>query len=125
MSQASLFPDLLADRRNAIEADINAAGGLQDVGMELGLASCPITAGRLLSNKVQQNGRHRLSDEETWQIRQLARKTAGRSCLHDLESDALDYEGGKWLTSDDIKARRKKRKAQLLAELVKLEQEEE
>jgi hypothetical protein len=124
MNQVPLFPDVSDARMQAIESDIAAAGGLQEVGMELGLADCPITAGKLLSNKVQQNGRHRLSDAETWAIRQLARKVAGRSQLHELESDELAFEG-KWLTSNDIKARRKKEKAALLARLMQLEQEEE
>jgi hypothetical protein len=123
MNQGSLFPDLLGDRLTAVEADIDAAGGLQVVGEELGLSDDPIAAGKLLSNKVQQNGRHRLSDEETWMIRQLARRKSGRSRLHDLESDALNFEG-KWLTTDDIKARRRKRKTALLKELLELEQEE-
>jgi hypothetical protein len=125
MNQAPLFPDVSDARQQAIESDIAAAGGLQDVGKELGLADCPITAGKLLSNKVQQNGRHRLSDAETWRIRQLARKVAGRSQLHELESDELDFEGGKWLTSEDIKARKKKRIRQLLAELTQLQQDDE
>jgi hypothetical protein len=125
MNQVPLFPDVSDARMQAIESDIAAAGGLQEVGMELGLADCPITAGRLLSNKVQQNGRHRLSDAETWRIRQLARKVAGRSQLHELESDELDFEGGKWLTSEDIKARKKKRIRQLLAELTQLQQDDE
>lgn len=123
-AQRLLFPDLLADRRAAIEADVAAAGGLQKVGELLGLADNAVDAGKLLSNKIQRNGRHDLKDEEVWRIKELARKSPGKSRLHELESDALAYEG-RWLTSEDIKARRKKRKAALLAELIELEQEEE
>jgi hypothetical protein len=123
MNQALLFPDLLADRRTSIEADVDAAGGLQFVGYELGLAADPTAAGKLLSNKINQNGRHRLTDEEAWLIRQLARQKSGRSRLHELESDALKFEG-KWLTSEDIKARKKKRKEALLRELLDLECED-
>lgn len=124
MNQTLLFPDLLADRRTAIEADVDAAGGLQVVGHELGLGDDPVAAGKLLSNKINQNGRHRLTDEETWRIRQLARQKSGRSRLHELECDTLAFEG-RWLTSDDIKAKRRKRKAALLKELIELEQEDE
>jgi hypothetical protein len=124
MNQTLLFPDLLADRRTAIEADVDAAGGQQVVGHELGLADDPVTAGKLLSNKINQNGRHRLSDEETWRIRQLARQKAGRSRLHDLECASLKFEG-KWLTTEDIRARKRKRKSALLEELLKLEREDE
>jgi hypothetical protein len=125
MSQMPMFPDVLADRLHAIEADIEAAGGKQIVGHKLGLHEDPMEAGKLLSNKIRKNGRHRLTDEDTWQIRQLARESAAaRSRLTDLENVALNFEG-RWLTSDDIKTRRKKRKAVLLAELLKLEQEDE
>lgn len=125
MNQAPLFPDLSTDlRRTAIEADVDAAGGLQIVGHELKLAADPVAAGKLLSNKINQNGRHRLTDDETWKIKQLARLRAGRSRLHELENDAIKFEG-RWLTDEDIKARRKKRKTALLAELIELEQEEE
>jgi hypothetical protein len=123
-AQRLLFPDLLADRRTAIEADVAAAGGQQIVGLELKLDEDPIEAGKKLSNKIQRNGRHDLKDEEVWLIRELARKTAGRSRLHELECSALNYEG-RWLTTEDIRARRRKRKAALLAELIELEQEEE
>jgi hypothetical protein len=125
MNQTLLFPDVLSDRLAAIEADVDSAGGKQIVGHKLGLHDDPVEAGKLLSNKIRKNGRHRLTDEDTWQIRQLARESsAGRSRLSDLESAALNFEG-RWLTSDDIKARRKKRKAVLLRELIELEQEEE
>lgn len=125
MTQEPLFADLLRDRRAAIEADVAAAGGLQRVGELLGLADNAVDAGKMLSNKIQRCGRHDLKDEEVWKIRELARKSpAGRSRLHEIESGALHYEG-KWLTNEDIKARKKKRKAALLAELLELEQEEE
>jgi hypothetical protein len=114
--QEPLFPDQLADRLAAIEADVDAAGGLQIVGHELGLADDPTAAGKLLSNKINKNGRHRLSDEETWAIRNLARQRAGRSRLHELESSQLNFEG-RWLTTEDLAARRKKRIATLMAQL--------
>jgi hypothetical protein len=124
-AQRLLFPDLLADRRAAIEADVAAAGGLQKVGELLGLADNAVDAGKLLSNKIQRNGRHDLKDEEVWRIKELARKSpAGKSRLHEIESGALSYDG-RWLTSDDIKARKRKRKAALLAELIELESEDE
>lgn len=124
MNQAPLFPDLLGDRRTAIEADVAAAGGLQIVGHELGLHHDPVTAGKLLSNRINDNGRHRLTDLDVWQIRQMARARSGRSRLHELENDVLDFDG-KWLTSEDIKARKRKRRAALLAELVALDQEDD
>lgn len=124
MTQEPLFADDIRARQLAIEADISAAGGLQSVGMDLQLADDPISAGRALSNKVQRSGRHELKDSELWQIKALARQRVGRSVVHEWESSALDYEGGKWLTTEDIKARRRKRKAALLAELIALEQEE-
>jgi hypothetical protein len=126
MTQEPLFPDVLSQRTTAIEADVNAAGGQQIVGHKLGLHDDPVEAGKLLSNKIRRNGRHRLSDEETWAIREMARESmAGKSHLHELESALLNYEGGRWLTSEDIKAKRRKRKAALLRELIELEQEEE
>lgn len=124
MAQVLLFPDIQADRRNAIEADVAAAGGLQAVGHDLGLDDDPTAAGKLLSNRINCNGRHRLTDTDVWKIRQLARERAGYSRIHELESSILNYEG-RWLTSEDIKARKKKRKAALLAELIELEREEE
>lgn len=128
MNQAQLIPDSPStpdkERRQAIEADIDAAGGQQIVGQDLGLADDPIAAGKLLSNKVNGNGRHRLTGSEEWQIKQMARIRSGRSRLHELDSSLLNFEG-KWLTSEDIKARRRKRKAALLAELIELEREEE
>jgi hypothetical protein len=124
MNQAQLFPDLSPAEQAAIEADVAAAGGLQVVGEALGLAENAIDAGKILSNKIQRNGRHRLSDVEAKTIRRLARERAGRSRSFELEAHALNYEG-RWLTSEDIKARKKKRKAALLAELLELEREEE
>lgn len=125
MNQALLFPDLLADRRNAIQADVDAAGGQQIVGHRLGLDDDPIAAGKLLSNKINRNGRHRLTDDEAWQIRQWARESSSaRSRLTELENESLAFEG-RWLTSADIKAKRRKRKSALLAELIQLEQEED
>lgn len=125
MTQEPLFQDVTSLRQLAIEADVAAAGGLQIVGHQLGLHEDPVEAGKLLSNKIRRNGRHRLTDDDVWAIRQLARlSNTSRSALHDLESKTLHY-AGKWLTSDDIKALRKKRRAELLAELVKLDQEEE
>lgn len=119
-----LFPDLAPDRRAALEADVAAGGGLQVVGHELGLDEDPVAAGKLLSNKINENGRHRVTASEEWRIRQLARQKSGRSRLHEFDSAVLAFEG-KWLTSEDIRARRKKRKAHLLAELLELEQEDE
>jgi hypothetical protein len=124
MNQTPLFPDLSVARKNAIEADVAAAGGLQKVGDELGLADDPVAAGKILSNRINENGRHRLTDSDIRTIKQLARVRSGRSRIHELECDELGYDG-RWLTSEDIKARRRKRKAALLAELVQLEQEEE
>lgn len=124
MKQAHLFPDLLADRRTALQADVDAAGGFQVVGFELDLGSDPVAAGKLLSNKINENGRHRLTGKEELSIRQLARERSGRSRLHELESSLLNFEG-RWLTSEDIRARRRLRKQKLLAELIELEREDE
>lgn len=122
--QGSLFPDLSSDRRTAIEADIDAAGGQQVVGHDLKFHDDPKEAGKLLNNKLNENGRHRLSDFDIWRIRQLARSRSGRSRIHEFESSVLNYEG-KWLTSEDIKARRRKLKAALLTQLLELEREDE
>lgn len=116
--------DVDADRKMAIEADVDAAGGQQIVGHALGLADDPQDAGKLLSNKINQNGRHRLTDLEVWKIRKMAHDKSGKSRLTELENQLLNFEG-KWLTTEDIKARRKKRKAALLAQLIELEREEE
>lgn len=116
--------DIDADRKMAIEADVDAAGGQQIVGHALGLADDPQDAGKLLSNKINQNGRHRLTDVEVWKIRKMAKDKSGRSRLTELENQLLNFEG-KWLTTEDIKARRKKEKAALLSRLIEIEQEEE
>ena len=124
MNQIPLLKDHAAERKNAIEADIYAAGGYAAVGVELGLSEDTKTAATLLNNKVNRNGRHRLSDDELWQIKQWARERKGVSRVHELESDALKFEG-KWLTSEEIRAMRRQIKAQLLRQLIELEQEEE
>jgi len=124
MNQIPLLKDHAAERKNAIEADIYAAGGYAAVGIELGLSDDTKTAATLLNNKVNRNGRHRLSDDELWQIKQWARERKGVSRVHELESDALKYQG-KWLTSEEIRAMRRQVKAQLLRQLIELEQEEE
>lgn len=124
MNQIPLLKDHAAERKNAIEADIYAAGGYAAVGVELGLSDDTKTAATLLNNKVNRNGRHRLSDDELWQIKQWARERKGVSRVHELESDALKFQG-KWLTSEEIRAMRRQVKAQLLRQLIELEQEEE
>lgn len=124
MTQEPLFKDLLTDWLIAISADVNAAGGEKAVGCELWPKLKPSTAQGRLSNALNTNQRHELSGDEVWRIKQMARAAVGRSQAHEFECATLDFEG-KWLTSEDIKARRRKRKAALLAELIKLEQEEE
>jgi hypothetical protein len=124
MDQISLLKDHDDARKSALEADIYGAGGFQIVGHDLKLNDDPETAGRVLNNKMNENGRHRLSALEVWQIKQWARQRSGVSRLHELESDDLKFEG-KWLTSEDLRLRRRKRKAAILAELMELEQEEE
>jgi hypothetical protein len=95
------------------------------VGHKLGLHDDPVEAGKLLSNKIRKNGRHRLTDEETWNIKQWARESeVAKSHLVELENALLNFEG-RWLTSADIKAKRRKRKAALLRELMALESEED
>jgi hypothetical protein len=113
VNQALLFPDLSADRRNAIEGDIDAAGGLQIVGHELGLADDPVAAGKLLSNRVNENGRHRLSDFDVWQIKQLARKAAGRSRIVEFECDVLKADLH-WVTQEEQVERSEQRLESLL-----------
>lgn len=113
-----------ARRRLAIEADVNAAGGQQVVGHDLELDPDPEEAGKKLSNKLQRNGRHDLKDGEVWRIRELARQRSGRSQLSELENELLHFEG-RWLSTADIKARRRKEKTALLARLIELEREEE
>lgn len=111
-------------RRLAIKADVNAAGGLQKVGHDLGLDPDPEEAGKKLSNKLERNGRHDLKDSEVWRIREFARLRFGRSHLTELENGILHYQG-RWLTTEDIKILRRKRKAALLRELIELESEDE
>ena len=118
-TQEQLFPDFPADRRAAIEADVDTGGGLQVVGYALGLGDDPIAAGKILSNRIKQNGRHRLTDEDVWTIRQLARQKTGISRLHELESSALNFEG-RWLTTQDLKLRRKKQIAHHMTQLQSL-----
>jgi hypothetical protein len=125
VTQEPLFPNVLSQRTIAIEADVKAAGGQQVVGHKLGLHDDPVEAGKLLSNKIRKNGRHRLTDEETWNIKQWARESeVAKSHLVELENALLNFEG-RWLTSADIKAKRRKRKAALLRELMALESEED
>lgn len=123
-TQHPLFKDILAERLAATGADVDAAGGEKTVAVLLWPNLKPDTATRRMSNALNVKQRHALTDDEVWQIKQLARRANGRSHLHEYESACLEFEG-KWLTTEDIKARRRKRKAVLLAELVKLEQEEE
>lgn len=113
MTQQPLFKDLLKDRLAAIEADVDAAGGKQAVGHKLGLHDDPGEAGRLLSNKLRRNGRHRLSDEEVWSIRQLARAAAGRSHIHEFESGQLQADLH-WITPEEQQERSEKRLVALL-----------
>lgn len=124
MTQEPLFKDLLAGRLAAIGADVDAAGGEKAVGTVLWPLLKPDTAQRRMSNALNTKQRHELADSEVWQIKEMARRISGRSRLHEFESSGLDFEG-RWLTTEDIKARRKKRKAALLAELIELEREEE
>lgn len=108
MTQEPLFKDLLKDRLAAIEADIDAAGGKQMVGHKLGLHDDPTEAGKLLSNKIRKNGRHRLSDEEVWSIRQLARNAVGRSLVHEFESVELQADLH-WITQQEQMERQEQR----------------
>jgi hypothetical protein len=111
-------------RRLAIKADVNAAGGQQKVGHDLGLDPDPEEAGKKLSNKLERNGRHDLKDSEVWRIREWARLRSGKSHLTELENQLLHYDG-RWLTTADIKLLKRKRKAALLRELIELESEDE
>lgn len=124
MTQEPLFTDILADRLAAIGADVDAAGGEKVVGAALWPNLKPDTAQRRMSNALNPKQRHALADIEVWQIKQMARAAVGRSQIHEFECAVLNFEG-KWLTSEDIKARRKKRKAELLRQLIELEQEDE
>lgn len=124
MTQEPLFTDILAERLAAIGADVHAAGGEKTVAAILWPNLKPDTAQRRLSNALNVKQRHALTDDEVWTVKQLARKAVGRSQIHEFESSHLEFEG-KWLTSEDIKARKRKRKAALLAELIELEREEE
>lgn len=124
MNQIPLLKDHAAERKNAVEADIYAAGGYAAVGVELGLSDDTKTAATLLNNKVNRNGRHRLSDDELWQIKQWARERKGVSRVHELESDALKFEG-KWLTSEEIKAQKRQRTTELLKQLIEHLQEDD
>ena len=44
--------------------------------LDLGLADNPVDAGKLLSNRINRTGRHRLTDDDVWRIRELARERA-------------------------------------------------
>jgi hypothetical protein len=124
MTQEPLFKDILAERLAAIGADVHAAGGEKIVGAALWPNLKPDTAQRRMSNALNVKQRHALTDDEVWTVKQLARKSVGRSQIHEFECSHLEFEG-KWLTSEDIKARRRKRRQALLAELVELDREEE
>lgn len=124
MTQEPLFKDILSERLAAIGADVDAAGGEKAVGGLLWPILKPDTAQRRMSNALNVRQRHALTDDEVWTIKQMARQAVGRSQLHEFECSHLEFEG-RWLTSEDIKARRKKRKTALLAELIELERQEE
>lgn len=124
MTQEPLFKDILSGRLAAIGADVDAAGGEKVVGAALWPNLKPDTAQRRMSNALNTKQRHMLTDAEVWQIKQMARAAVGRSQIHELECAALNFEG-KWLTSEDLKARRKKRKAEILRELLELEREDD
>jgi hypothetical protein len=124
MTQEPLFTDILAGRLAALGADVHAAGGEKTVAAVLWPKLKPDTAQRRMSNALNVKQHHALTDGEVWQVKQLARAAVGRSQLHEFECAHLEFEG-KWLTSEDIKARRRKRRAALLAELVELESHDE
>lgn len=124
MTQEPLFKDVLRERLIAIGADVDAAGGEKVVGTLLWPKLSPDTAARRMANALNPKQRHVFTDDEVWVIKQKARLAVGRSQLHELECSSLEYEG-KWLTSEDIKIRRRKRRAALLAELVQLDREDE
>jgi hypothetical protein len=109
---------------DSARADVESAGGAKVVGSALWPDLDPETAGRKLSNALNPRQKQALTYEQLQVVKQLARTECGRSQLHEFESADLNFEG-KWLTSEDLKARRRKRKASLLAELMELEQEEE
>ncbi len=124
MTQEPLFKDLSANRLVAIAADVDAAGGEKTVGVALWPKLSPDTAARKMSNALNPKQRHELSHDEVWTIKQMARAAVGRSRLVEFECGELQAEV-KWLTKEDIKAKRKKRRAVLMAELIELEREEE
>jgi hypothetical protein len=124
MTQEPLFKDLSANRLVAIAADVDAAGGEKVVGIALWPKLSPDAAARKMSNALNPRQRHELGHDEVWAIKQLARAAVGRSRLVEFECGELQAEV-KWLTKEDLAARRRKRKAALLAELIELENEEE
>jgi hypothetical protein len=124
MTQEPLFKDLSANRLVAIAADVDAAGGEKIVGAALWPKLSPDTAARKMSNALNPKQRHDLSHNEVWVIKQLARDAVGRSRVVEFECGELQADV-KWLSKEDIKAKRKKRRAMLMAELIELESEDE
>lgn len=113
MTQEPLFKDLSADRLAAIGADVDAAGGEKTVGAQLWPKMAPDTAGRKLSNALNPKQRHSLSDDEVWLIKQLARKTAGRSRVVEFECGELKADLH-WITQEEQIERSEQRLESLL-----------
>lgn len=115
--QISLLKDYEADRKAALEADINAAGGQAAVGIALQLSDDPKTAATLLNNKLNENGRHRLSAREEWQIKQIARQHSGRSRLVEYECGELRADLH-WVTEEEFIERKERLLESKLTEIL-------
>lgn len=121
MMQEPLFKDLLADRLAAIGADIDAIGA-KEVGSVVWPKLAPDKVQRKISNLLNLKQRHELTDDEVWQIKQLARTTTGKSHIHEFESRAL-LADIHWVTQEE-QLDRKERAIESLLDRVHVELQE-
>jgi hypothetical protein len=113
MTQQPLFKDLLAERLAAIGADVDAAGGEKAVGSKLWKSLTPETAGRKMSNALNPKQKHSFTDDEVWQIKQMARTSVGRSRIVEFECGALKADIH-WITPAEQAERSERRLEDLL-----------
>lgn len=100
MIQEQLFQDSV-QWLTALEADVEAAGGLKVAGVELWGNLDPDTAARKLSNALNTKQKQTLSYIEVQRVKRLARIAVGKSQLHAFESAQLECDL-KWRTAEDV-----------------------
>ena len=102
MNQIPIFQGDEASHLASVAADVEAAGGYQVVGHRLGYNDDPITAGKILSNKLNtRQAKAVLSSWDEKRIRLWARETSGKSQSFADEAATLAAEVT-WKTSEMI-----------------------